>query len=211
MSITPERCESVNWADAGYKAGVSAAPFDLDGSFEQKCAELGILPNEAAYRSGYEQGTADYCTPLGVFSKAIEHNAPLSRCDDPTGELAELAAIGESHRAAVSRYEAAESHLESLHSDIRRYQRKIDKRRAEIADLRAQLDDPATPEAAKPEIRHAIEKFRDKIAKNRRYIQDARDNILEAESDLRVVTPLFDDSVSFVDATLRSLEREARR
>jgi hypothetical protein len=211
VSITPEQCESVNWADVGYEAGVTAEPFNLNSSFEQKCAELGVLPNEAAYRSGYDQGAADYCTPLGVFSKAVERNAPLGLCNDPTGELAELAAIGESHRVAVSRFEAAEDHLESLHSDIRGYRRKIDKRRAEITDLQAQLDDPATPDAAKPEIRHAIEKFRDKIDRNRRRIRDARENILEAESDLRVVTPLFDDSVSFVETTLRSLEREARR
>ena len=209
-TYSPEQCASVDWLEKGYKAGVQARPLASIPTAREECAALGFTADTAAIAAGWERGRADFCTPLGVFEHGLREDVPLHLCEDPSlradlRELEELSVIAEVHRATEQRYTVAERNLDNAHDRIERAEKKIRKRRREIADLKAQLDDPATPDAAKPEIRHAIEKFRDKIAKQRRRIRDARDDVARAESDLRVITPVFDDSAAYVEATLRSL------
>ena len=198
-TFTAETCPTVDWREQGYTAGRSALPLETVTKAERKCADYGITANAALFTAGWEEGLADFCTPLGVFDANLERETPTVLCRDDTGELDELAALAAGHRATAARYHEAERALEDLHSTIERRTRRIAKRRSDIADLRARLED--APDAARPEILHAIEKYRDQIAKARRRRLEAEDKLARAESDLRVLTPAFDDSRAFVRRT----------
>ena len=206
---TPEQiaasCNATDWQAKGYKAGFGAKGFTDLPTAREACAELGIRPDVALYQAGWDAGVRDYCTPLGVFETALKRNASLAVCDGRDPALPELAALAAAHRAAASRFHSAESHLDGLHSDIRRRRKKIAKHEGRIQGWKDELADPVTPDAAKPEIEHAIVKFEDKIAKHRKRIRRARRAIPQAESDLRVAAGLYDESAAFVDVTLAEL------
>ena len=206
---TPEQvaasCAATDWRGKGYKAGFGAKGFADPPTARERCAELGILPDIALFQAGWDAGVRDYCTPLGIFETALKRDASLEVCDVRDPALPELAALGAAHRMAESRLRSAESHLEGLHRDIRRRRKKIAKHEGRIEGWTDELADPATPDAAKPEIEHAIVKFEDKIAKHRKRIRRARRAIPEAESDLRVAAGLYDESAAFVEVTLAEL------
>ena len=209
VPLTPEevaaQCSATDWYAVGVSAGAKAKPLESLASRKARCAEVGLAPDVSLVEAGWNAGLDRFCTPESVLEASLKRGANAGVCRDPY--LSDLAAVGAAHRAAESRLRSAESHLDGLHTTIRRNRKKIAKRRGEILDLKDQLKDPATPEAGKPEIRHAIVKFEDKIATYRKRIRRARRDIPRAESDVRVAVGVFDESAALMDMAYAELAR----
>ena len=208
-TLDAESCPAVDWQARAFDAGASGAALDSVLGDTQTCAQFTAVPDAAELVTYWEEGADRFCTPARVFDAALRDGTSARVCGSP--ELSELAAIGAGHREVEARYRDARRTLDRLEGDIRRRRRSIDKRSAQIVELRRELADPAVPDAAKPEIRNAIAKFERKIAGNRRGIREARRNIPRARNALRRARAELRDSQGFVDGTLAAIARESRR
>ncbi|MCG8440633.1 MAG: DUF2799 domain-containing protein [Caulobacterales bacterium] len=83
-SIDEETCLSGDWRAIGYQDGVQGLSRDRLEARRRACARAGVLPYDAAWASGYQQGLAAFCTAetaleLGVKGSALRGHCPPDR------------------------------------------------------------------------------------------------------------------------------------
>jgi len=62
-SLSKDECRTANWKTIGYEDGVQGKAEARIAAHRKACAEYGIAPDLAAYRSGREEGLANFCQP----------------------------------------------------------------------------------------------------------------------------------------------------
>lgn len=68
-SMSPQQCLVANWGEQGYSDGRNGYPLTRLMAHRQACAEVGIAPDPAFYRQGWDQGVFEYCTPANGMAQ----------------------------------------------------------------------------------------------------------------------------------------------
>ena len=175
-SMSPEECDATDWRYRGYSTGsVGGLSTEDDGRFVQ-CAEAGVRGDRAAYRAGYEEGLATYCTFEGVLSAALRGQGDVLRCPDPTYAMEEAYEVGFALHSAERDRNAAEAAFEDATGNFRRALREADRLAAKIP----QIDDPAR----RDELRREIDRLRSQAFREERRADEARYAVRRASDRL---------------------------
>ncbi len=78
-SMTPEECKVADWRAIGEKDGSQGKPEQL-AEHLKSCQAVGIVPNNALYRSGYQQGLKFYCQPQRILNLALSGTGHVDAC-----------------------------------------------------------------------------------------------------------------------------------
>src|SRR5699024_9618337 len=68
-TMSPEQCLTADWSQRGYKDGRAGFTSNRVAKHHKACSKVGVIPNLAAYRKGYERGLAQYCTPANAVEQ----------------------------------------------------------------------------------------------------------------------------------------------
>ena len=175
-SVSPETCEVTDWRYQGYQAGAAGGLLTEDDSRFARCAEAGVMGDRAAYRAGYEEGLAAYCTFEGVLSAALRGQGDVLRCPDPTYAMEEAYEVGFALHSAERDRNAAEAAFEDATGNFRRALREADRLAAKIP----QIDDSAR----RDELRREIDRLRSQAFREERRADEARYAVRRASDRL---------------------------
>ena len=67
-TMSGDECLTSDWEAIGYEDGSRGYTMDYLGQRRKACAKHGVTPDFAAYKSGREQGLAEYCQPGRGFN-----------------------------------------------------------------------------------------------------------------------------------------------
>ena len=174
--LTAESCQATDWSQLGYSAAAGGQVLSGLPSLARECAELGVEADRLAFAQGAEAGTDAFCTPARVLEVSLRRRVSTAQCGDTTGELHELALLGADFRQVEARANRVVAERDRARATIRKFERKSDKRRAQISAWESELRD------AKPE--HA-RNLRREIADQTRRLADDRHRIRRARRTLR--------------------------
>ena len=150
--VTPDECAATNWRGLGYAAGAAGrAMTEADRRFAQ-CAETGVPGDGAAYRRGYEDGLARYCSFDGVLEAALRGEGDILFCPDASFAMEEAYDAGRSYHAARRDRDAWRQEAEDARTTFRRSLNEADRLRDKIP----YIDDPQR----RDELRREIERLR---------------------------------------------------
>lgn len=62
-SMSEEMCRTADWTQKGEEDGARGFDMLRLDELQQTCPKLGITPNATAWRTGWERGLAQYCSP----------------------------------------------------------------------------------------------------------------------------------------------------
>ncbi|WP_029029546.1 DUF2799 domain-containing protein [Salinarimonas rosea] len=152
-TITREECRAEDWSSIGQRDGAEGhAPSRLE-SHARVCANFDIVPDVAAYRSGWDSGVLLYCTPQNGFATGRDNDSYHGLCPaSVAGPFLEGREIGARLGAAERRVASAESRLRNGDSERDRLRRRMDElrddrtlsatdRRERIDEIRDRIDD----------------------------------------------------------------------
>ncbi|MDT8375405.1 MAG: DUF2799 domain-containing protein [Mariprofundaceae bacterium] len=86
-SMSKKECMNANWESVGYSDGARGVHNSQLEKHRQSCVEYQVIPDNAAYRSGWEQGIRRYCTAdngyrAGQSGRAYRNICPADVADD---------------------------------------------------------------------------------------------------------------------------------
>lgn len=70
-SMSVEQCQTANWHKLGELDGARGQASQLHRHYKA-CQKANIIPDQAAYSQGYQQGLNYYCVPKRVFEAALQ-------------------------------------------------------------------------------------------------------------------------------------------
>jgi len=129
-SISESECQAGNWADIGYKDGVSGKSRTKIADYVQTCGEYGAEVDRQSYLESYETGLTYYCTYDNGFELGKYGSGYNTVCG---GSLAADFRAG--YDDGYGEYE--------LRQIYTRYETDIDGTHAELQDVKDRLADPA--------------------------------------------------------------------
>jgi hypothetical protein len=77
-TVTPEQCQSGNWAGIGAADGQAGRSASHLANHAKVCARVGIVPDQAAWETGRQQGLKLYCTTQNAYAEGRDGRS-LSR------------------------------------------------------------------------------------------------------------------------------------
>jgi len=86
-SMSKKDCLNANWEAVGYSDGSRGVHYTRLEKHRQSCVEYEVMPDDAAYRHGWEQGIRTYCTAAngyraGQAGKNHKNVCPADVADD---------------------------------------------------------------------------------------------------------------------------------
>ena len=203
--VTPDQCAATNWRGLGYAAGAAGRPMtDADRRFAQ-CAETGVPGDGAAYRRGYDDGLARYCTFDGVLEAALRGEGDILFCPDASFAMEEAFDAGRSYRAARRDRDAWREEAEEARTTFRRSLNEADRLRGKIP----YIDDARR----RDELRREIERLRSEAYRAEQRGRRAEYEWRRAEDRLRDASRRLDRLRARAGELRRldALERERER
>lgn len=156
-SMSPSDCLTANWGDQGYKdARMGLAPTRIM-EHRKACAEVGVIPDTAFYRQGWDQGVLEYCTPANAVTQGRAGRPYRSICPP--------------------QLEGPFVYWHQLGMNVYQAQRRVDDLDRQLTQTRRQIDkeDDAKKRRA---LRHRLDRLG-------RDLSDARHDLARAERHLR--------------------------
>jgi hypothetical protein len=126
-SMNESECRVADWNRVGLSDGGSGVPEGRLASYAKDCGEIGIEPDARAYRQGWDQGIAQYCTPANGWRAGVN------------GQSGKAAACqGQPNYEGFSRYLQAglqlhetQSRMNRNDSEVRRLQKKLEEAKSD--------------------------------------------------------------------------------
>ncbi len=86
-SMSKKECLNANWEAVGYSDGSRGVHYTQLEKHRQSCVEHQVVPDDEAYRDGWEQGIRRYCTAdngyrAGQSGRALNNRCPADVADD---------------------------------------------------------------------------------------------------------------------------------
>lgn len=78
--LSKQECFEGNWYGIGYKDGIKGHEYDRLLSHEKACVEYRILPDETAYRQGWDDGLSVYCTEQNGYEMGSDVDKYKGTC-----------------------------------------------------------------------------------------------------------------------------------
>ncbi len=70
--MTESECRVADWKRVGLSDGGSGVPEGRLASYAEDCGKIGVEPDATAYRQGWDQGIAQYCTAANGWRAGLE-------------------------------------------------------------------------------------------------------------------------------------------
>ena len=121
-SMSESQCRVADWYRVGQTDGGSGVEHNRLADYADDCGKIGIRPNTAAYRQGWDQGILAYCTPYNGWLAGVDgqHNK-AAVCRGQAG----YEGFAQSHRAGLQVYKT-QSRMASNDGELRRLQRQLE-------------------------------------------------------------------------------------
>lgn len=164
-SLSEDECRTVDWGDLGYQDGASGQPVTRVGDHRKACAEYGIAPDLALYRTGYAEGVRVFCQPSNAYRYGLRGGNVRASCPADLSEAFaaaystgyEIFLVSDAIKRSERDIDDAKDAVEALQEDIRDKREEL--RKDEVSgDRRAEL--------------------RSEIRRNRKRIRELEDEVL---------------------------------
>lgn len=66
-TLSEEDCIAGDWRGIGQNDGARGRAADFIGNHTKACADLGVIPDVAAWQAGRTEGLKQYCTPANAY------------------------------------------------------------------------------------------------------------------------------------------------
>jgi hypothetical protein len=180
-TMSADQCLAGDWVGQGYSDGASGMSMSRLADHAEACANHGVTPDAAAYRSGRDQGLVRFCTPANGFRAGRTGSGYAGVCPayleaDFTPAYRDGQIVHDFEQALSN----ARSRVDSLGHRLEELDDKITGKQAE---LRAE----GLTDAQRDQIRNRIQEIRRERADAERDWRRAQDAVDEAERDVRDV------------------------
>lgn len=184
-TMTKDQCLAGAWGEVGFRDGSEGYPMTVLDDHAKACAEYGVVPELAAYRSARADGLNGYCRWERGFQEGREGSTYHGVCT-PAQEVEFVPAYrdGQQVHAVEQALTSARSQADSLGSRLEELDDKI---RAKQAEARAE----GLSDEQREQIRSRIQEIRRERAETERDWRRAQDAIDDAERDVRDVRRRF--------------------
>lgn len=132
-SMSEGECLTANWFDKGYKDASRGYPVSRVVDYREACSGVGIVPDVARYRKGYDEGIVQYCMPANGLAEGRAGHYYANVC--PARLEGQFLVYYRYGRAAYD----AQQRVDQLNNRSRRLQRELHKEKD--ADARRRLRD----------------------------------------------------------------------
>lgn len=180
-TMSADQCLAGDWVGQGYSDGASGMSMSRLADHAEACANHGVTPDAAAYRSGRDQGLVRFCTPANGFRAGRTGSGYAGVC--PAYLEADFMPAYRDGQI-VHDFEQALSNARSRVDSLgHRLEELDDKITGKQAELRAE----GLTDAQRDQIRNRIQEIRRERADAERDWRRAQDAVDEAERDVRDV------------------------
>ena len=134
-TISESECVAGNWADLGYRDGVSGKSSSRIAEYVEKCSEFGAQVDRGRYFDGYDRGLDRYCVYDRGFSLGEDGGSYNSVCDG--ARAAEFRAGYEDGHEKYVYYKQ----YDDLQDNVHRYEDQLEDVRARLSDKTLSADE----------------------------------------------------------------------
>lgn len=163
-SMSEEECLAADWKQQGYRDGVSGYPSNRVEDHREACAKVGVVPDLGQYRSGWDAGIREYCTPANALNEGRRGHSYRNSCP------VELEPAFRTNYQIGYRVYQAEQRVDSLSRDLRNKERELDREK----------DD-----RKRKNLRRDLRDLDDRLARARRELYDAERHLYRVTSGRR--------------------------
>lgn len=184
-TMTKDQCLAGAWGEVGFRDGSEGYPMSVLDDHAKACAEFGVVPDLAVYRSARADGLNGYCRWERGFREGREGDTYHGVCTpEQEAEFVPAYRDGQTVHVVEQALSSARSTAEGLGSRLEELDDKI---RAKQAEARAE----GLTDAQRDAIRDRIQEIRRERAETERDWRRAQDAIDDAERDVRDVRRQF--------------------
>ena len=136
-SMSVSECKVADWARVGMADGARGGDERRIAAYTEDCGKVGIVPNAAAYRRGWDTGIVQFCTPANGWREGTQgHAGKASVCQGQAG----FAGFARYLEAGLQVHRTQER-MQRNASESERLQKKLEESKSddEKKDLRSDL------------------------------------------------------------------------
>lgn len=180
-TMSEEQCLAGDWAGQGFNDGAAGYAMSRLGEHAEACGKHGVVPDDAAYRSGWSEGVLRYCTIENGFRVGAEGGGYAGVC--PAGVERDFLIAYEDGRAIHLAEQAVSDARSRVDSNGYRLEELDDKIEAKQRELRAE----GLSEEERDTIRNRIRELRREREDTEREWRRAQRELDDAEERARDV------------------------
>ena len=184
-TMSKDQCLAGAWGEVGFRDGSEGQPMSLLEDHAKACAEYGVAPDLAAYRSARDDGLNGYCRWERGFREGREGDGYHGVCS-PAQEAEFLPAYRDGQMV-----HAAEQALATAHSSVASLGSRLEDLDEKIVGKQAELRAEGLTDAQRDQIRGRIQEIHRERADAEREWRRAQDAVDDAERDVRDVRRRF--------------------
>jgi hypothetical protein len=118
-SLSEDQCRGGDWAGIGFSDGAAGRGLARLEAHRRACAEVGIVPDVAAWTAGRERGLRAYCTPEVAYREGRRGASIAEGCT-----AAERSRMIQAHDRG-RQFWRIEQEIRDLRTDMREIEREI--------------------------------------------------------------------------------------
>lgn len=99
-TISEDQCQAGDWRSIGFADGAAGRAPDTINTHARTCANVGVVPDAAAWNAGRAEGLQQYCTPQNAYRIGRNGTSLAPYC--PAGQRE---ALNRANRTGIQYYE----------------------------------------------------------------------------------------------------------
>ena len=180
-TMSEEQCLAGDWSGQGFTDGAAGYAMSRLGEHAEACGKHGVVPDDDAYRAGWNEGVLRYCTIDNGFRVGAQGGSYAGVC--PAGVERDFMIAFEDGRAVHLAEQAVTDARSRVDSNAYRLEELDDKIAAKQGELRAD----GLTDAERDAIRNRIRELRREREEAEREWRRAQRELDDAESRARDV------------------------
>ena len=121
-SMSESECRVADWGREGYTDGARGDSESRVAAYTEDCGKIGITPDAAAYRHGWDAGIVQFCTPINGWQEGQRgHSGKLASCQGQAG----YALFAQYFDAGMQVYRTRED-MERNDREVHRLQKRLE-------------------------------------------------------------------------------------
>ncbi|WP_374513152.1 DUF2799 domain-containing protein [Brevundimonas sp.] len=180
-TMSEEQCLAGDWVGQGFSDGTAGYAMSRLGEHAEACVKHGVVPDDAAYRAGWNDGVLRYCTIDNGFRVGAQGGSYAGVC--PAGVERDFVIAYEDGRVVHLAEQAVAEARSRIDSNAYRLEELDDKIDAKQRELRAE----GLTDAERDVIRNRIRELRREREDTEREWRRAQRELDDAEERARDV------------------------
>lgn len=180
-TMSAEQCLAGDWVGQGFSDGAAGYAMSRLGEHAEACVKHGVVPDDAAYRAGWNDGVLRYCTIDNGFRVGAQGGSYAGVC--PAGIERDFVIAYEDGRVVHLAEQAVSEARSRIDSNAYRLEELDDKIDAKQRELRAE----GLTDAERDAIRNRIRELRRERDDTEREWRRAQRELDDAEARARDV------------------------